>query len=352
MEKRSPSIDVKPMKNYKSNFEAHCKEQRKRISTGVLALDKILNGGLANELYIMGAETSTGKSAFMMSIAQNIAESGIDVLYFALEMGREEFVTRGISAISFEHHRNNEIEQQMTTSDILYWTYDEIAQKFSKTPYSVYERYADEYFQRFGEHLYIIEGGTLGLAVKEIAEIATSHKKQYHDRLVVVFIDYLQIIKADPTDRAQSDRKTKTDVAVTTLKTLAAQVGMPVVVISSIGRSNYNGRISTSSFKESGDTEYTGGVLLGWNWSGVTDQDNKLLRESEKKACKERGFRQMTLDILKYRNSERDNSVHLKYYPAYNFFEEDDGSWFVKNESQVPLSEGKKTYDFTKKKLS
>lgn len=96
---------VQPMNEYKNTFISHCKEFGPRISTGILVFDKALNGGLANELYIMGAETSTGKSAFLMFVAQKIAEAGVDVLYFALEMGRDEFLARGISAISFEHHR-------------------------------------------------------------------------------------------------------------------------------------------------------------------------------------------------------------------------------------------------------
>ena len=72
-----------------------------------------------------------------------------------------------------------------------------------------------------------------------------------------------------------------------------------------------------------GDTEYTGGVLIGWNWSGVTDQKDKSKQNEEKVLCKKRGYRKMELGILKYRNSERDSSVHLKYYPAFNYFEED-----------------------------
>ena len=56
---------VQPMNEYKNTFISHCKEFGPRISTGILVFDKALNGGLANELYIMGAETSTGKSAFV-----------------------------------------------------------------------------------------------------------------------------------------------------------------------------------------------------------------------------------------------------------------------------------------------
>ena len=314
---------VQPMNRYKDDFISQCKECGPRISTGILAFDRALNGGLANELYIMGAETSTGKSAFMMSIAQKVAEAGTDVLYFALEMGRAEFVARGISAISFEHHLYEDSDRKVTAANVLYWTYDETMRDFTKMSYSMYEQYADEYFQRYGSHLHIIESGLSGLTVKDIANVAALFKKQSKNR-VAVFVDYMQIIKADPDDRTQSDRKTKTDVVVTTLKTLASQIGMPVVTISSIGRSSYSGKISTASFKESGDTEYTGGVLIGWNWDGVTNQNDDTKREEEKKTCKERGYRRMALEVLKYRNAERDHTLYLKYYPAYNYFEEDD----------------------------
>ena len=317
---------VQPMASYKEIFISHCEECGPRISTGILAFDKALNGGLANELYIMGAETSTGKSAFLMSVAQKVAEAGTDVLYFALEMGRDEFVARGISAISFEHHRKEEQNRQFTAGNVLYWTYDEQTQDFSKMAYSMYEKYADEYFDRYGSHLHIIESGLSGLTVKDIANVAAAFKKQ-SGKPVAVFVDYLQIVKADPEDRAQSDRKTKTDVTVTTLKTLASQIGMPVVTISSISRGVYSSKVGTAAFKESGDTEYTGGVLIGWNWHHVTDAGKDDDPEMEKQKCKERGWRKMILDVLKYRNSERDQRVCIRYYPAYNYFEAAEADW-------------------------
>lgn len=328
---------VQPMSTYKDVFISHCKDFSPRISTGILAFDKALNGGLANELYIMAAETSTGKSAFLMSIAQKVAEAGTDVLYFALEMGRDEFVARGISAISFEYRRKEEQQRLVTAANVLYWTYDKTINDFSKMNYAMYESYANEYFNRYGSHLHIIESGLSGLTVKDIANVATLFKQKSSNQ-VAVFVDYLQLIKADPKDRSQSDRKTKIDVVVGTLKRLASQIGMPVITISSVGRASYNGKISTASFKESGDTEYTGGVLIGWNWDGVTNQNDEKQREEEKRLCKERGYRRMALDILKYRNSERDNTIHLKYYPAYNYFEEDDGFVAISKSEKVPFS--------------
>jgi len=317
--------DMHPMKDYENAFAEHCSQSLPRISTGCLSLDKVLSGGLVNELYIMAAETSTGKSAITMNIAQNIAESKTaDVLYFALEMSRDELIARGILAISYEHYLQEDEKRPLTAGDILYWHYDDVLHDFARTAYKQYETYANEYFSRYGEHLYIVEGGVDGLCAKDIANIAAKWKRQHPDRATVVFIDYLQIIKADQDDRAQTDRKTKTDTTVTILKTLASQIGMPVMAISSVSRANYNGTISTASFKESGDTEYTAGVLLGWNWRGVTDETDPDKRAEEKAKCKERGYRNMILAILKARNAERDVDVKLKYYPKYNYFQDED----------------------------
>lgn len=313
--------NIQPIVSSMDVFIRSCTTDSKpRISTGIWEFDRILNGGLSDEFYIMGAETSTGKSAFLMFIAQKIAESGIDALYFALEMGQSEFIARGISAISFEEHQQDK-EKCVTASDILYWTWNPELKNFIKMELSKYKDYADEYFRRYGDHLYIIESGLRGLSAKDIANIATAHKQKTR-KPVVVFIDYLQLLKADPKDPSQTDRKTKIDRSAVILKTLASQIGMPVVTISSISRNNYNEKINTSSFKESGDLEYTGGVLLGWDWCGVTDVNRNNIEEitSEKVSCKQRGYRRMRLSLLKYRNAEKDNEVLLRYYPAYNYF--------------------------------
>ncbi len=331
---------IQPINQYKEEFVSLCKKPRVRMSTGIPSFDRKLNGGLSDELYILAAATSTGKSAFLMSLAQKVAESGTDVLYFALEMSRKEFVARAISSISYEHHRLDKSAQQITAADVLYWSCDKSTKNYTRMPYSVYEGYAEEYFSRYGDHLNIIEGGINGWTVKDIANVAALYKEQRSPQ-VVVFVDYMQLIKADPGDRTQADRKTKMDIIAATLKTLASQIGMPVITISSISRKAYGGRVGESDLKESGDLEYTGGILLGWNWLGVTDASDKMDRQKEKQACRQRGYRRMALDILKYRNSEKDSTVYLKYYPAYNYFEEDDGSKTVTDNVQTPFTGAK-----------
>ena len=60
------------------------------IRTGFGNIDNILGGGLTNTLYVLGSETSTGKTAIMTTFAKNAAEQDVDVFYFALEMNKIE----------------------------------------------------------------------------------------------------------------------------------------------------------------------------------------------------------------------------------------------------------------------
>ncbi len=316
---KSLANNLNPMEGFQSDFKEMCLKSTTRIGTGWLSVDKALNGGLANELYIMGAETSTGKSALMMAMAQNIAASGVNVLYFSLEMAKEEFVARGISSISFKHSSTDKNAKRFTAGDVLYYSYDNTINDFVKIAYSSYEAYSDEYFNLYGKHLYIITSAEDGYSAKDVANIAYLFQEKHPDEKTVVFVDYMQILKADSSDRSQVDRKTKADLSTIILKTLASK-GMPVITMSSISRNKYGDKISTKAFKESGDIEYTGGILIGWNWKGVTDCSDKKKIQAEQNACKARGYRKMTFDVLKYRNSERNNEVQLIYFPAYNYF--------------------------------
>lgn len=73
------------------------------IRTGFGNIDNILGGGLTNTLYVLGSETSTGKTAIMTTFAKNAAEQDVDVFYFALEMNKIELYARGIAAESYKN---------------------------------------------------------------------------------------------------------------------------------------------------------------------------------------------------------------------------------------------------------
>ena len=59
---------------------------------GVCALDRALDGGLYEGLYIVGAISSLGKTTLVTQIGDQIASGGQDVLVFSLEMARAELM--------------------------------------------------------------------------------------------------------------------------------------------------------------------------------------------------------------------------------------------------------------------
>ena len=304
-----------PVGEYKSLFKQHQTTVKQRISTGYTALDRALCGGLSNELYVLSAETSIGKSAIASCLAQNIAASGIDVLYYALEMGRDEFIARGASMISKEHNSG-----PIPYGEMLNYTWDYTAQEFYKRPYSSYERYIDEYMERYGEHLYYIEGGFYGKTALNIAETAEDFKKQHNLKQLVIVVDYLQRLIGDSKDKTQRDVMSVTSAAVRVLGNLASQKHNTVIAISSISNTQKGQKVTDAAGKYSGDIAYTGGILLGWNWHGVTDTGKEDEKAETKKLCKERGYREMILEVLKQRSGERDKEVTMFYYPQYNYF--------------------------------
>ena len=329
--------------NFEKEFAAYCERDFPRISTGVLSFDIALHGGLTDELYILGAETGQGKSAFSMYLAQNIAAQGFDVLYFALEMSRKELIARGISATSWKEKKR--YGNPVTAGDILYFNYDFKLKDFVRVPFRSYANAARQWFQEYGGRLIIIENDDQGITAKRIEQIAKKHAETT-GRVPVVFVDYLQMLAADQTDRGQADRKTKTDVAVRILKNVSISLKTPVFTISSIGRQGYGKRITSNAFKESGDLEYTGGVLLGLNLAAqIKDYKNPEEAEREIKKAINPGHgkpRKMILEVMKFRNGEKNNDVNLDYYAEYNYFEVDPldgsalaGSWEEYKEKQT-----------------
>lgn len=67
------------------------------VTTGLMALDRKLNGYRAGQLYVIAGRPGMGKSAFMCSSLRRTAETGQGVAIFSLEMTEAEIAARCIS---------------------------------------------------------------------------------------------------------------------------------------------------------------------------------------------------------------------------------------------------------------
>lgn len=281
------------------------------ISTGFKALDEMLDGGLYEGLYILGAISSLGKTTLALQIADQIAQQETDVLIFSLEMAKTELMAKSISRNTIIQALKNKISSKnaKTNRGI---TVAKRYPHYSKTEIDLIEKSVKEY-SKYANHLFISEGvGDIG--VKEIKETVKRHIEVTGNKPVVL-IDYLQILA--PADLRASDKQ-NTDKAVLELKRLSRDYKIPVLAISSLNRENYKKEISMTAFKESGAIEYGSDVLIGLQLAGL--EGNGKEKDIEEKKSKE--VRDIELRILKNRNGKTGTRKEYKFYTLFNYFEE------------------------------
>ncbi|MFI3272823.1 MAG: DnaB-like helicase C-terminal domain-containing protein [Pseudomonadota bacterium] len=282
---------------------------KKTISTGFTALDFELDGGLHEGLYVVGAISSLGKTTLMTQIADQVAQNGIDVLIFSLEMSKTEIMAKSVSRHTLlrcvAERKGSHLAK--TTRGILTGSrFLEYSMEESTLIYQSMDDYRD-----YSKHIYISEGiGDIG--VKEIRATIEKHIN-YTGNTPVVVVDYLQII-APYSDR--STDKQNTDKAVLELKRMSRDFKIPVVGISSFNRASYKETVTMEAFKESGAIEYSSDVLLGLQLKGAGDKDFDATE------AKRKSPREVELVVLKNRNGRVGGKVDFQYYPLFNYFRE------------------------------
>lgn len=273
------------------------------IPTGFNQLDKSLDGGIFPGLFILGAESSLGKSTIILNMAEQLAENGTDVIYFSLEMSKRELIARGISRQTFLLNNMGECVLNKTTKQILKGNPDDYSD-------------AVEEYKKIAKNLIIYEDQS-GIDINDLKTYVENHVK-FTGKSPVVILDYLQLIA--PIGANDTD-KMKMDYTVKGLKQLSQKLNIPVIAISSINREGYGTRVSMKDFKESGAIEFSSDVLLGLNLTvTMTGKPSAEVIDGALNAVP----RKMTLEILKNRNGERNKKIAFKYFSGFNCFVEDD----------------------------
>lgn len=279
------------------------------ISTGFKKLDEVLDGGLYEGLYFVGAISSLGKTTLVTQIADQIAKNGTDVLIFSLEMARNEIIAKSIS-------RNTVIETLQTGQNLRNAktvrgiTVSANYEHYSQTEHNIIQTAINNY-DAYAQHIYIQEGiGDLG--VQQVRETVEKHVKFTGNKPVVV-IDYIQILA--PANERATDKQ-NTDKAVMELKRISRDFKIPVIGISSFNRENYSNTVSMQSFKESGAIEYSSDILIGLQLEGTG------VNGFDATTAKKKDPRNVELIILKNRNGRVGDTIYYDFYPKFNYFEE------------------------------
>lgn len=276
------------------------------IKTGYSNLDSEC-GGLYAGLYCIAAISSLGKTTFASQMADQIASSGHDVLFFSLEQSRLELVSKSISRVVAQ----KDLERSVTSLSI----------RKGYTSMNV-RAAAQEYKYQVKDHLSIIEGN-FNCNVAFIDQYVRQFIKRTKTR-PVVFIDYLQILQGESLYHRKSSKEI-IDNTVTELKRISRDLGLTLFVISSVNRTNYNTPIDFESLKESGGIEYTCDVIWGLQLHCLNEplfdkQQNIKERRERIKQAKSENPRKIELVCLKNRYGSVSFNCLFDYFPASDLF--------------------------------
>lgn len=281
----------------------------KPIPTGFKLLDETLNGGIKQGLYAIGAISSLGKTTLVHQIADNLAKDGHDVLFFSLEMDKSQMLSKSLSRLSYQI-----AEEESKDTDKFALCHSDIVQayKLKGKQVEMLDTAIETYKANYARNIRYEYGAKSG---EEIARVVDNHIK-YTEKKPIVIVDFLQYVKG-----TKQDARMATNDNVAILKDLVVKHGIPVILISSFNRSSYKTQASMESFKESGEIEYISDVLIGLQLKGCQgDGDNIQTKIDEAKA---KPIRSVELKLLKQRDGIATRTIHFKYNPRFNYFEED-----------------------------
>ena len=279
------------------------------VRTGFANFDDKTDG-LFPGLYVLGAIPSLGKTTFISQLADQVAAAMHHVLFFSLEMSRREMLAKSLARINYKINPR----EARTGAELFQtgWPKNELAPA------------GQEYKKRVGDRVSIIEGA-FNLTVRDIRERAAAYIEHFGES-PVVFVDYLQITGIE--ERGYSDKQ-RVDANMTELKLVSRDLGIPVIVVSSLNRASYLQPIDMDALKESGGIEYTADVVLGMQLDLFNDEEflrerNPLVKREMVLNYKARDPRRIELVCLKNRFGKSGFSCFYNYYPAYDYFEEID----------------------------
>ena len=210
------------------------------LATGFYDLDRITTGLHPNELIILAARPAMGKTAFALNIATHVAMSQEkSVALFNLEMSAEQLAMRILSSLG------NIEGIKLRTGNLMNQDWKRINEAVSQLA-----------------NTNLVIDDTPGISIGEIRakcrRLASSEKG-----LALIVIDYLQLVSGGKNYGANRQQEVS-DIS-RSLKTLAMELGVPVIALSQLSRgveAREDKRPIMSDLRESGSIEQDADIVM------------------------------------------------------------------------------------------
>ena len=209
------------------------------LQTGFHELDKTTSGWQNSDLIIIAARPAMGKTAFVLSMAKNMAVNyNIPIAVFSLEMSNLQLVNRLISNVcelpgeKIKSGQLTSLEWEMLMARIKHLT---------------------------GAQLFIDD--TASLSVFELRTKARRLVREHNIKLII--IDYLQLMNA--SGMKFGSREQEVSMISRSLKQLAKELNIPIIALSQLSRQvenrSDNKRPQLSDLRESGAIEQDADIV-------------------------------------------------------------------------------------------
>ena len=211
---------------------ARKKEGLSGLSSGYMALDKITSGWQKSDLIIIAARPAMGKTAFVLSMAKNMAVNfKTSVAIFSLEMSNVQLVNRLITNVC-------ELPGEKIKSGRLeLYEWEQLDHKITEL---------------YDAPIYVDD--TPSLSIFEIRTKARRLVREHDVKCII--IDYLQLMNASGME--YGSREQEVSKISRSLKGLAKELNIPIIALSQLNRTvegREGKRPQLSDLRESGAIE-------------------------------------------------------------------------------------------------
>lgn len=209
--------DIVP--NLQAQLERYHAGETTGVPTGMAPLDHLLDGGgLQNKgLYVIGGAEKSGKTSLVLEWVRHITiQQGKIVPFLTLEMSKETLVKRIISmheGIPFYMFRPGIYD---TSTNPVYSKLQAALEKFKQYPFMV------------SDSTFILDD-----IKRYCTRVVENSRKPGQTPVAAIVIDYLQLVHLG---RRTGSRVEEVSLISRELKMLAAELDVPVIVLSSLNR--------------------------------------------------------------------------------------------------------------------
>jgi replicative DNA helicase len=243
------------------------------VASGFTELDVMTSGFQRSDYIVIGARPSVGKTALAISMAVHISvKNHIPAAFFSLEMPD---ISLGLRMLSGESKVDSKKIKLGLLSPKDYPNIYQAANSLYEAP------------------LYIVDSPNM-----RILDLRTQARRlRTHEKVEIIFIDYMTLVTPENTKLQTFDQYA--DVSKS-LKSLARELNIPIVVLSQLGRGTKGEDPKLSDIRASGGIEQDADLVLF------------LIRK--------KGETEAKIRIEKQRNGET-GDVDIVYLPHFTKFE-------------------------------